>query len=200
MQPLVISFYEDNAAAIRIITTGRNNVMRYMGRTHRVCLSWLHERFEAGDFELLPCTSATMCADILTKAFANALKWQAVCELVAHVRVTAEHRKHLVPHVPRIAVNLVHPPAAVPKPRAPAPTAFCCPAPESCGSNEPADFQVVHTMAWSHPRTPRHAAPTSLLPMHPCMRTIQVAREQARACRCTSPPCRAMMFWRPNPV
>ena len=39
-----IAFLEDNQGAVTIMKTGKSNVLRHMGRTHNVSLSWLHER------------------------------------------------------------------------------------------------------------------------------------------------------------
>ena len=56
--------------------------MRYHLRTHWVSVAWLHERFSGKDFKLVYEESAKMCADIYTKAFTDAQKWQAVCWLI----------------------------------------------------------------------------------------------------------------------
>ena len=40
---VVLKFWEDNDAAIKIIQSGKNPNMRHMGRTHRVDTMWLHE-------------------------------------------------------------------------------------------------------------------------------------------------------------
>ena len=41
-----ILIHEDNQAMLRVIETGKNPTMRYLHRTHRVNVSWLHERFK----------------------------------------------------------------------------------------------------------------------------------------------------------
>ena len=41
----VITFHEDNQAMMKVMETGRNPTMRHLGRTHRVSIAWLHERF-----------------------------------------------------------------------------------------------------------------------------------------------------------
>ena len=43
---VVCVFHEDNAAMIQVCRTGENPTMRHMGRTHRVDVHWLHERFK----------------------------------------------------------------------------------------------------------------------------------------------------------
>ena len=81
-----IKFREDNEAMIRVMKTGRNPTMRSLGRTHRISVAWLHERFAQGDFELAYEKSDKQAADVMTKAFTDANKWAVVCKLVNHVR------------------------------------------------------------------------------------------------------------------
>ena len=38
-------FHEGNSAMIQVCRTGRNLTMRHLGRTRRVDVRWLHERF-----------------------------------------------------------------------------------------------------------------------------------------------------------
>ena len=75
-------FHEDNQTMIRVIETGRNPTMRYLARTHRVSVAWLHETFSQQSITLMYEVSSRMCADIYTKAFTDATKWQAVCDLI----------------------------------------------------------------------------------------------------------------------
>ena len=57
--------------------------MRYLQRTHRVSVAWLHERFkEVQELQLLYTTSGRMCADIYTKAFSDPEKWRHACDLI----------------------------------------------------------------------------------------------------------------------
>ena len=65
-----------------VVKSGRNQRMRYLKKTHRVSVAWLHERFKSKDFELVYEVSCRMAADIYTKAFGDALKWAAVCGLI----------------------------------------------------------------------------------------------------------------------
>ena len=74
--------HEDNRTMIRVIETGRNPTMRYLSRTHRVSVAWLHETFSQQEIELVYEVSAKMCADIYTKAFTDASKWIAACDLI----------------------------------------------------------------------------------------------------------------------
>ena len=63
--------HEDNQAMIRCVETGRNPTMRYLHRTHRVSVAWIHECFERKDMQLVYELTAKMCADIYTKAFTD---------------------------------------------------------------------------------------------------------------------------------
>ena len=56
--------------------------VRYFARTHRVSVAWLHETFSQLNIGLMYEVSAKMCADIYTKAFTEATKWQAVCDRI----------------------------------------------------------------------------------------------------------------------
>ena len=109
-RPVVIKFWEDNDAAIKVMMSGKNPNMSHMGRTHRVDTMWLHEavtgnqpaladriamlkeelaRLECKEGvppteteQLAYCESDKMAADIFTKPFVNADKWQSVCGLI----------------------------------------------------------------------------------------------------------------------
>ena len=74
--------HEDNQAMMRVVETGKNPTMRYLGRTHGVSIAWLHETFKGEYLDLAYGTSPRMCADIYMKAFVNAEKFKAVCYLI----------------------------------------------------------------------------------------------------------------------
>ena len=74
--------HEDNQAMIKIVETGRNPTMRYIGRTHGVSVAWLHETFKGDDLALAYEITTRMCADIYTKAFTDADKWRLACWLI----------------------------------------------------------------------------------------------------------------------
>ena len=38
-----LDVHEDNQAMIKVVESGRNPTMRYIGRTHGVSVAWLHE-------------------------------------------------------------------------------------------------------------------------------------------------------------
>ena len=65
-----MEFDEDNQAMIRVCPNGRNPTIRHLGRTHRVCIMWLYERF--------PASSA---ADFSTDGFTDAQRWLSCCLL-----------------------------------------------------------------------------------------------------------------------
>ena len=72
---------------IRVVDTGRNPTMRYIGRVHRIAVSWLHERLAAKDIkdpvDLEYTKSEDMAADIYTKAFSDPDKWDHALQLIA---------------------------------------------------------------------------------------------------------------------
>ena len=70
-------FHEDNQAMIRVCQTGRNPTMRHLGRTHRISVAWLHERFAELGIDLRFEMTHRQAADIYTKAFHELLKWIA---------------------------------------------------------------------------------------------------------------------------
>ncbi len=67
---------------IQVITTGRNPSMRYLHRTHRVSVSWLHEVFKGDQTVLMYEDSAKMAADIYTQEFVDKHTWEQVCGLI----------------------------------------------------------------------------------------------------------------------
>ena len=77
-----LEVYEDNDAAIRCVRTGRNPTMRHLGRTHGICIAWLHEQYARSAFSLHDTASCMMSADIYTKSFINGEQWDAACWLV----------------------------------------------------------------------------------------------------------------------
>ena len=77
--------HEDNTAMIQVIRSGKNPTMRYLHRTHRVSVGWLHERFQQQFLDLVYEASQRMCADIYTKTFDNKDKWKHACWLIGLV-------------------------------------------------------------------------------------------------------------------
>ena len=71
--------HEDNDVAIRVCQSGRNQSMRYLGRTHGISVAWLHEQYVAGGFELVYAPSLSKAADIFTESFSIPDAWGSVC-------------------------------------------------------------------------------------------------------------------------
>ena len=57
-------FEEDNQTAITVLKNGYSPALRHVGRTHRVCLKWRHERISNNDVEVNYCLSKRQAADI----------------------------------------------------------------------------------------------------------------------------------------
>ena len=75
-------FYEDNQACIQVCNSGSNPTVRHLGRTHRVAVHSLHERFSAGDITMVKVDTKEQRADIFTKPFTNAATWEALMDLI----------------------------------------------------------------------------------------------------------------------
>ena len=99
--PLVV--HEDNQAMIRVMQTGRNPTMRYLGRTHRISVAWLHEVFKDQNQLLVYEESNTMCADIYTKGFSDRLKWRLACDLI-NIIDPARIKELIKPEVKRVII------------------------------------------------------------------------------------------------
>ena len=75
--------FGDNEAMLQVIKTGRNPTMRYLARTHRVSVAWLHEVYASGVFAFKYKETKLMAADIFTKPFSNPQKWLEVIQLIS---------------------------------------------------------------------------------------------------------------------
>ena len=80
-----MTFHEDNQAAIYVCKNGRNPTSRTLGRTHGVCVAWLHENFTNGHFDLIYEKTDAQAADIFTKGFTDQVKWEHACRNINHV-------------------------------------------------------------------------------------------------------------------
>ena len=76
---------EDNQATIRILESGRSPAFRRTDKTQRLNLAWLAEQFGRRHFVLVYVASILQAADIFTKPFSNAEKWDKLIKLLAIV-------------------------------------------------------------------------------------------------------------------
>jgi len=83
--PMEAMFMEDNTAAIKGLTTGKNPSMRHMSRTHRIDMAFVHETVVNKHVKVVHCPTDMMCADIFTKHYTRVAKWQPVVANIAHV-------------------------------------------------------------------------------------------------------------------
>ena len=92
-------FYEDNETMITVMRTGKNPTMRHIGRTHRVSLGWLSDRFKERWHELVWINTDYQAADIFTKSFTDGGKWNQLLKLI-HVVDNADDDKNWIldPH------------------------------------------------------------------------------------------------------
>eukprot|EP00969_Alexandrium_andersonii_P291594 12888180-Alexandrium_andersonii.AAC.1 len=76
--------HEDHQAMLQILRAGRNPTMRYLHRTHRVSVQWLHEQLgpSIASVDIRYEDTADMCADIYTKTFDDLTKWVHACDLI----------------------------------------------------------------------------------------------------------------------
>ena len=79
---MVLEFHEDNETAVGAMKTGYSPTMKYLGRTHGVCLRWLAERFRDPLTHLFYERSALQAADVYTKAFTVPAEWDRVTRLI----------------------------------------------------------------------------------------------------------------------
>ena len=75
-------FLEDNQATIRILESGRSPAFRHADKTQRLNLAWLAEQFQRKHFTLVYVPSMLQAADIFTKPFTSAEKWNQLLKLL----------------------------------------------------------------------------------------------------------------------
>ena len=71
-----VELYEDNETAAHVIRTGKSPAMRYLHRTHRVSVSWLHDLETKGIIKTHNVDTELQKADIFTKPFNDPVKWK----------------------------------------------------------------------------------------------------------------------------
>ena len=74
-EEVILQVREDNDAMVRVLTTGRNPTMRYLGLTHGIKINWLHQVSTGPNAKLNYVEAALQAADIFTKTFENGTKW-----------------------------------------------------------------------------------------------------------------------------
>ena len=82
-------FLEDNQAMLQCVKAGKNPTMRYLPRTHRVQVGWIHERYQSGQFIFAHESGERMPPDVFTKMFADKEKWKSARQLI-HVVLPSE--------------------------------------------------------------------------------------------------------------
>ncbi len=73
---------EDNASTITILEEGASTKLAHLTRTHRVNLHWASEVVRSNSVHLGHQGTNDQAGDIFTKAFADPIKWSALCSLV----------------------------------------------------------------------------------------------------------------------
>ena len=71
-----VRVHEDNETAALAIRNGKSPAMRYLHRTHRVSISWLHDLETKKVIETLNCDTELQKADVFTKPFYESSKWE----------------------------------------------------------------------------------------------------------------------------
>ena len=89
-RPMRITFHEDNQAAMRVMLTGRNPTMRHIGRTHKLDVAWLAEQLSGELFDIVYEVSTGQRADIFTKGFDTADKWEHARSMINVLDVRAK--------------------------------------------------------------------------------------------------------------
>ena len=56
--------------------------MRHITRTHGVNVSWLHDLYTKGMFQMMYTRTESQCADIFAKTFRDAAKWSEAVRMI----------------------------------------------------------------------------------------------------------------------
>ena len=76
-----ISHFEDNQPSITSIKNGASQNLRYMKKTQRISIPFLHDIFEDGSNEIDFVPTAENVADIFTKFLSVGTHWKHLREL-----------------------------------------------------------------------------------------------------------------------
>ena len=90
VQPVVL---EDNQATIRILESGKSPAFRHADKTQRINLGWISEQFRRKHYALAYVNTSLQAADILTKPFTSADKWNKALSLMSIRRAEQPARK-----------------------------------------------------------------------------------------------------------
>ena len=84
---------EDNQATIRILESGKSPAFRHADKTQRINLGWISEQFRRKHYALAYVSTTLQAADILTKPFTSADKWNKALDLLSIRRAKQPTRK-----------------------------------------------------------------------------------------------------------
>ncbi len=90
-----IHFHVDNLAMAAAIRSGRNPTMRHLHRTHGIHISWMYDQCMSDQIQVRYVTTTLMAADIYTKAFQDAVKWNNLCEHINIVEQSELKKPHI---------------------------------------------------------------------------------------------------------
>ena len=79
VQPVIL---EDNQATIRILESGKSPAFRHADKTQRLNLGWISEQFKRKHYVLAYINTQLQAADVLTKPFTSAEKWNKALHLM----------------------------------------------------------------------------------------------------------------------
>ena len=75
-----LSVFCDNSATVHIVTSGKNQSLRYLHRVHSLAISQLHEKLNMNLFEIQHVPGTHMLADGVTKIISGKTSWATVME------------------------------------------------------------------------------------------------------------------------
>ena len=109
VQPVIL---EDNQATIRILESGKSPAFRHADKTQRLNLGWISEQFKRKHYVLAYINTQLQAADVLTKPFTSAEKWNKALHLMCVSRHKLPARKTAVAASDALARQTPRPEAA----------------------------------------------------------------------------------------
>ena len=70
---------------MKIMKSGKSQVLRHLSRTHHVSIAWLAEQVQSGELTVEYVVTALQAADVFTKAFTNSEKWSQALRMIGLV-------------------------------------------------------------------------------------------------------------------